>query len=267
MMNPCRSFFLHVGLLLLAQSWCANGAAADDDAHDFFEKQVRPLLVNKCLECHGDDEPEAGLRLTSRENLLTGGDSGPAAVERNPTDSLLIQAIKRQGELKMPPDEKLGEREIAALTKWVEMGMPWPASSLLETAKKRFAITAADRLHWSFRPIVDPAEPNVQDKKWPRTSIDRFVLAKLEAANLKPAPPADRRTLIRRAYYDLIGLPPTPEEVQDFVKDESPRAYERIIDSLLENPHYGEKWGRHWLDLVRYAESNSYERDGTKPFV
>ncbi len=231
-------------------------AWSDDEGEEFFEAKIRPILVQHCLECHGPDKAESDLHLTSRESILVGGKSGPAAVERDPENSLLVNAIGYATELQMPPDDQLDDGQVALLTKWVEIGLPWPkdAAPILR-ADSEMVVREADREHWSFRPIENPPLPTVTNTAWPSTSIDSYVLAKLEAANLKPAPSADRATLIRRAYYDLIGLPPTYEEVQAFVVDPSPNAFEKIIDRLLASPRYGERWGRHWLDVARYADT------------
>ena len=263
-----RRLVLLIPMLLAG---AASARAADDDA-EFFEKRVRPLLVTKCLECHGDVEPEAGLRLTARRHLLKGGDSGPGAIANDPAKSLLVQAIARKGDLEMPPDEPLSEREIATLTKWVALGLPWPESLGL-TPRVEPAVTEADREHWAFRPIADPTPPAVKDVDWPGTNIDRFVLAKLEAAGLRPAPPADRRTLIRRAYYDLIGLPPTWREVKAFVDDPASTsdALGGVIDRLLASARYGERWARHWLDVARFADTKDgvlmYGDDRIRPYA
>ena len=229
---------------------------SDDEGEEFFEAKIRPILVAHCLECHGDDKAESDLRLTSRESILAGGKSGPAAVERDPANSLLVKAIGYENELQMPPDDQLEEDQIALLSKWVEMGLPWPKDAApIIRATTEMVVRESDREHWSFKPIESPPVPAVTYSGWPNESIDSFVLAKLEAANLRPAPPADRATLIRRAYYDLIGLPPTHEEVQAFIADAAPNAYEKIVDRLLASPRYGERWGRHWLDVARYADT------------
>ena len=245
-------------------------ASAEDD--EFFEKKIRPLLAAKCLECHGADEPEAGLRLTSRALTLKGGQTGPAIIERDAEKSLLIKAVSYKGRLKMPPDNKLADEEIADLRRWIELGAPWPETAG-GPAKPRgeMVVTEADRRHWAFRPVADPASPAVSNAAWIRTSVDSFILSKLESAGLAPAPPADRRTLIRRAYYDLVGLPPTWEEVQAFENDASPQAFERLIDRLLASPNYGERWGRHWLDVARYADTKDgvlmYGDDRVRPYA
>ncbi len=183
-----------------------------------------------------------------------------------PEDSLLVKAIRHEEELKMPPSKKLPKEQIADLTRWVQMGAPWPAGDAAPVAAKReFHISERDRAHWAFQPVKRPTVPVVQDRDWVRNPIDAFILAKLEAKGFRPNPPATKRELIRRVSYDLTGLPPTPREVEAFVTDLSPDAYEKRIERLLASPRYGEKWGRHWLDLVRFAETNSYERDGRKP--
>lgn len=261
---------LSAALVILA---VGTTSAAEPSAEDFFEKHVRPVLVAKCLECHGDDQPEAELRLTSRALLLKGGQSGPAAVAAKADESLIIKAIRYDGKLQMPPDEKLSEAEIAAITKWVESGLPWPESSAIAAPKKEMEVTAADRQHWSFQPISNPQPPQVKDTAWARTSIDQFVVAKLEAAGLRPSAVADRRALIRRTYYDLIGLPPSWEEVQSFVNDPAATstALESVIDRLLASPRYGERWARHWLDVARFADTKDgvlmYGDDRVRPFA
>jgi hypothetical protein len=238
----------------------------------FFESQVRPTLVEHCFKCHGPDKHKANLRLDSRAAILAGGDSGPAVVPGNLEESLLITAISHGDEiLKMPPSGKLDAGRISALTDWVKMGAPWPESDTTTAAlgppprKGALTITDKDRAHWAFRPVAAVPLPAVRDSSWCRNPIDRFIRAGLEARGLRPNPPATRRELIRRATFDLTGLPPTPEEVEAFLADTSPRAYAALVDRLLDSPRYGEKWGRHWLDLVRFAETNSYERDDAKP--
>jgi cytochrome c553 len=230
-----------------------------DDGAAFFEKEVRPLLIARCHQCHGDlAKPKGKLRLTSRANILKGGESGPAVVPGKPAESLLIQAIGYSDALKMPPKEKLSDGEVATLTRWVKLGLPWPESKL-ETVKEssgpEYQITPEQRALWSFQPVKDHVAPNVRHKSWAKTAVDRFVLAALEKKELTPAATADKRTLIRRATFDLIGLPPTPEEIEAFLSDSSPQAFAKVIDRLLASPHYGERWGRHWLDLVRYTDS------------
>jgi mono/diheme cytochrome c family protein len=240
------------------------------EANAFFMEQVKPILDENCLTCHGEDPEDLSgeLAITSPESLFRGGESGPAVNADRPESSLLLKAI-HYDVLEMPPDGKLPDESIAVLTRWVKLGIPWPESERTEVApaQPKMLVTEEARQWWAFQPTRRVEPPVVVDADWCRNEIDRFVMAKLEANDMQPAPPAARARLIRRAYYDLIGLPPTIDEVNAFVHDDDPEAYPKLIDRLLSNPHYGEKWGRHWLDLVRYAESNSFERDGTKPFV
>jgi mono/diheme cytochrome c family protein len=231
---------------------------------EFFEKEIRPLLVARCFKCHGElKEPKGGLSLTSREDVLKGGESGPAAIAGKPDESLLISAIKYEGP-EMPPDgNQLPDAAIANLTRWVELGLPWPKSDAksLEprmTAVEDEQIAAARRSHWSLQPVRSPQPPKVRDAIWAKTSIDDFVLAELEKHGLTPSPRADKRTLLRRVTFDLVGLPPTPEEIDDFQRDDSPKALERVVDRLLASPGYGQRWGRHWLDVARYADTKGY---------
>jgi len=255
---------------LLAGSLLAvalRGAEPSAEALRFFETRVRPVLVDHCFKCHAEKKQRGGLRVDSRAALMAGGDQGAALVPGEPGNSLLVKAIRHEDELKMPPSKKLPKEQIADLTRWVQMGAPWPASDESSPApsKRAFQISARDRAHWAFQPVKRPTPPIVKDRAWVRNPIDAFILAKLEAKGFRPNPPATKRELIRRVSYDLTGLPPTPRAVEEFVADPSPRAYENLIDRLLASPRYGEKWGRHWLDLVRFAETNSYERDGRKP--
>jgi hypothetical protein len=233
----------------------------------FFENKVRPLLVKNCQRCHGPTRKRGKLRLDSRAAILQGGDSGPAIVPGKPRESLLVKAINYT-DLEMPPGKRLGRREVAILTEWVQIGAPWPGAAAAPAPPRKdgFRLTAAARKWWSFRPVARPAVPA---RKHPaiRNPIDAFVLARLQARGLSFSPPAPKRELIRRAYFDLLGLPPSPEDVDSFVADRRPDAYERLLDRLLASPQYGERWGRHWLDLVRFAQTNGYERDGEKPHV
>ena len=241
-----------------------RAAAADpklDPAQvEFFEKQVRPLFVEKCQECHGPDKQKGGLRLDSRDGVLTGGDSGPAIVPGDIAKSRLVQAIGYAGELRMPPKQKLGDEQVETLTKWVKMGAPWPDASGTRAAAtgSSFKVTDKDRAFWSFQPVREYPLPAVRDADWAQSSIDHFVLAKLEEKGLHPVAPADKRTLIRRATFDLIGLPPTPDEIDAFLGDESPQAFAKVVGRLLSSPHYGERWARHWLDVARYGEDQAH---------
>lgn len=243
-------------------------ASASEAAVVFFESKVRPVLAEHCYSCHGDKKQKGGLRLDSRAAALAGGDQGPALVAGQPDASLLVQAVRHDGDLKMPPKSKLPREQADALARWVALGAPWPGDSGSSPAAPRRGdkvVTDKDREHWAFQPVRPVAPPTVRDAAWPLNPVDTFVLAGLEAKGLAPNPPASRRELIRRLSYDLTGLPPTPAEAAAFESDDRPDAYERLVDRLLDSPHYGEKWGRHWLDLVRFAETNSYERDNPKP--
>lgn len=233
---------------------------------DFYAKQVEPLLKEHCLKCHGGgDKIRGGLRLTNRDAILKGGDLGPAVDLDKPAESLLLKAVHYRDGLEMPPTGKLPADKIAVLTRWVERGLPMPSDLKAEAEHDRPGPSPADRSYWAYQPVRRPNVPTVRNAGWVRNPVDAFILARLEAAGLEPAPEADRVTLIRRLYFDLLGLPPTPEEVDAFVGDPAPDAYERLVDELLARPQHGEKWARHWLDLVRFAETNGYERDGPKP--
>jgi hypothetical protein len=240
-------------LLVLAVALSAPAAAPPTAGDEFFEKEVRPLLVERCIKCHGGDKTRGSLKLTSRDAVLQGGDTGPAAVPGKPDDSLLIQLVRRTDKMKMPKDKQLPDREIAVLTRWVEMGLPYPAAAA--TLVAGFHITDEQRHFWAFQPVKVAPAPAVKNKAWPRSDLDRYILAALEAKGLKPAKATGKRTLLRRATFDLTGLPPTPEEMDAFLKNESPDAFAKVVDRLLASPAYGERWGRHWLDLVRYTDS------------
>lgn len=240
-------FFLALSLLLPALGPAA--VLAQDIEKVDFGRDVKPILARRCFACHGPDKAEAGLSFAEKKSVFAELESGLKPVVPGKADeSELLRRISAtdEGE-RMPPEGKpLSSAEIEAIRRWVEQGAEWEA-------------------HWSFRQPEQVTPPTVKDEGWVRTPIDRFILARLEAAGLQPAPEADRRTLIRRAYFDLTGLPPTPEEVEAFAADPDPQAYEKLIERLLDSPQYGEKWARQWLDLVRYAETNSFERDGPKP--
>ncbi|MCA9128716.1 MAG: PSD1 domain-containing protein, partial [Planctomycetales bacterium] len=248
-----------------------GGKSADGDAASIkmFEEEVIPVLVDNCLKCHSGSEPKAGLDLSRRERILEGGESGPAVDLTDVSSSILIEAINYSG-FEMPPTGQMSDKDIQLLTKWVEGGMAWStqrAEIEFEHEAGPPQVNDQNKLFWSFRPVSKPPVPEVSRAEWLNNEIDAFVLHKLEERQLQPSSPAEPRELIRRAHYDLLGLPPEKELVERFAANPSLEAYEQIIDELLDSPHYGEKWGRHWLDLVRYAETNSYERDGAKPFV
>jgi hypothetical protein len=235
----------------------------------FYQKQVLPILEASCFRCHKGKKVRGGLRLDSRSAIMAGGDSGPA-IKQPLEASPLIKAINYRDGLEMPPKGKLPQAQIETLTKWARMGLPFPEGKqevVHAPAHKAMKISAADRNWWAYRPVQHLAPPAVNNRAWVSNPIDNFILAKLEAKGLTPAAPADRVALARRLWYDLTGLPPTPAEIDAFVKDTRSEAYERLVDRLLASPGYGEKWGRHWLDLVRFAETHGYERDSAKPFA
>ncbi len=253
--------------LIFLTAWpltAAEFAAAD---LEFFEKKIRPMLAEHCYKCHSakSKKLKAGLRLDHRAGVLKGGDTGPAIVARKPEQSLLIEAIGFDNvDLEMPPSGKLSATQIADLTEWVKRGAPWPKEAVAGDTQKKFNLAERKAKHWAWQPVKKQTPPKVKQSNWPASPIDNFILAKLEAAKLKPAGPASNRTFIRRAYFDLTGLPPTPKAIADFeqaaiVNRQS--AIENLIDGLLASPHFGERWGRHWLDLVRYAETFGHEFD------
>jgi hypothetical protein len=266
-------YWLHLGLFvatLLGQtSRAGEPPGADPSGEEFFEKQVRPILSDNCFECHGGEKKHKGnLRLDSRQGLLKGGDSGPAIIPGQPSQSLLVKAIGYQdAELRMPPRSKLPGDKIAILSRWIEMGAPWPNTTIAKKSERDAqSWTIAERArHWAFQPIQSVSPPAVRRSDWPLVAIDRFILAGLEAKGLEPAPPAEKRTWIRRVTYDLIGLPPTPAEVEAYLADHGTAAEEKVVDRLLAEPAYGERWARHWLDLVRYAETCGHEYDFDLP--
>jgi cytochrome c553 len=250
-------------LLLLALAAAARaedkppaGAKPSPEGVEFFEKKVRPVLVKHCYSCHSAEAKKlkGELRLDTRDGVLRGGASGPAVVPGQPAESLLVKSVKHAKDVEaMPPDKKLSEAEIADLEAWVKLGAPDPRTG--GKSAGRIDLERAKEF-WSFRPVVRPSVPQIRNPQSAiRNSIDAFILAKLEAKGLKPSPPADKRTLIRRATYDLTGLPPTPEEIDAFLKDTSPEAFAEVVDRLLASPAYGERWGRHWMDIVRYADT------------
>ncbi len=270
---PRSGLIIALGACLFTSARAAEPSPnPSPEAIKFFESSVRPLLIENCQSCHGEKKQKGGLRLDSAASLAKGGKNGPILSLNKPSDSKILLAISyKDKDLQMPPEEALPADKVAILTRWVQMGAPFPASTGIAVAapprfKKRI-ITDADRTFWSFQPPQDQSPPAVKDAAWCRNEVDRFVLAKLESENLTPAPEADRRTLIRRAYLDLWGLPPTPEEVDAFLADQSADAWEKLIDKLLASPRYGERWARHWLDLVRYAESDGYKQDAYRASV
>jgi hypothetical protein len=238
------------------------------DQVKFFEEKVRPILAENCYKCHGSEQQKGSLRLDLREMALAGGESGPVIVPGKPAESVLVEAIKWES-FEMPPTGKLSENQIATLTEWIRLGAPMPmdhgSGTGVAVRKTRGVITDEDRQWWAFQLIRRPAPPTLarsaSEGNAPSNPVDAFLLDRLLSEGLSPAPEANRRTLIRRLSFDLTGLPPTPETIDDFLADERPDAYERLTDRLLTSPHHGEHWARHWLDLVRYAESDGYKQD------
>jgi hypothetical protein len=246
-------------ILGLAQAARAQVPSGDND-FTFFETRIRPVLVEHCLSCHSSDAEarnklKAGLKLDSPAGWLQGGDAGPAIVPGEPDESPLISAIRQDDFVRMPPKGKLPERVIKDFEDWVRAGAPAPSDSKGTTSAAPDRKLADGRHHWSYQAVAAPPLPSVQDQAWCVNSIDRFIRARLEAESLRPAPDADRGTLIRRLHYDLLGRPPGPEQIDAFLSDPSPLAYEQLVDRLLASPQFGERWGRHWLDVVRFAES------------
>jgi hypothetical protein len=248
-----------------------SAAGADDRAGvAFFEEHVRPLLAEHCYRCHSRQAKSVrgGLLLDSKEGWAKGGENGPAVVPGDPDRSLLIRAVRYQGDAKMPPKGQLPDKQVDLLVRWVRMGAPDPRDGSAAVTTRKNLDVEQGRSHWAFRPLSAAAPPPVADRDgWCRTPVDRFVLAGLEEKGLRPNPEADRRTLIRRASFDLLGLPPAPEEVDAFLRDPDPQAYEKLVDRLLASPHYGERWARHWMDVARFAESHGYEQDYDRPYA
>jgi cytochrome c553 len=243
----------------------AADAKPDAAQVEFFEKKIRPVLAETCFSCHGPEKARGGLRLDSRAALLSGGDNGPAIVPGKPEESRLIRAVKHEADVRrMPPKQDLNGEQVAALSAWIKMGAPWPGGGEVRTESKGYKVTDKDRQYWAFQPIKEPALPPVKDKGWVKSPIDSFVLAKLEEKGLRPVAAADKRTLIRRATFDLIGLPPTPEEVDAFLKDDSADAFAKVVDRLLASSQYGERWARHWLDVARYGEDQAHTFEARK---
>ena len=258
---PTRSFksnwlsFVAIGGACFVSAICVK--AASSDGLDFFEKRIRPLLTERCYECHSADKKQkGGLRLDTRDGWSKGGDTGPALVPGEPEKSLLIKAV-RYGDpaLQMPPKKRLDPKQIADLEQWIKMGAPDPRTETFVAAKQSGLSIEEGRKFWAYQSPVKPALPKVRDTSWPRNDIDYFILQKIERKNLKPVGDATHEVLARRVYFDLIGLPPTPEQIDHFLNDTSPDAYARLIDRLLASSHFGEHWARHWFDVARFAQS------------
>ncbi|HCO25324.1 MAG TPA: hypothetical protein DIT97_20725 [Gimesia maris] len=258
--------FWGLSLIVSLTALCPLFASeADLKKAEFFEKRIRPLLIKHCFDCHSEDSIESGLRVDTFAGLVIGGERGPAIVAGKPNQSLLISAVKHSGQLHMPPKDKLSQKAIIDLTEWVRGGAYWPDAKPVEVLKQETPdgplFTKAQQEFWAFQSPRKPKLPEVHDTDWGKSPLDLFVLAKLEASGGTPAPAADRETLIRRATFDLTGLPPTRAEIEAFLNDESPEAFARVIDRLLASPRYGERWGRHWLDVARYADSNGLDEN------
>ncbi|MCG3195756.1 MAG: hypothetical protein GHCLOJNM_00223 [bacterium] len=241
----------------LRQNLQAGSVVPTVDSRDleFFEKRVRPVLADNCFQCHGPEKQKGGLRLDGPEGLRDGGKSGPPILPGDPENSLLVRAIRyTDPALQMPPSGKLEEGKIADLVEWIRRGAPYPSPPPNGKRSLRLSVEEA-RQTWPYTPPKEPMPPEVRDVTWVANPIDRFILSKLENKGLHPAPPADKRTLLRRVTFDLTGLPPTPEEMEGFLADSSPGAFEKVVERLLASTHYGERWGRHWLDVVRYTDS------------
>ncbi|MEW5975689.1 MAG: PSD1 and planctomycete cytochrome C domain-containing protein [Acidobacteriota bacterium] len=261
------------GLLLLlcvrANGQTPSSGAASPDEFEFFERRIRPLLAQHCHSCHGDQVQTAGLNLASSTGFFKGGDSGPVIIKGEPENSRLVEAVSYHSRIKMPPSGRLKDSEIADLVAWIKMGAPWPGSITEWTAAPPEARTFSkeQKEFWSFQPVKDPQPPPVISRSWVRTPIDQFILSELEKQKLAPAPEADKLALLRRATFDLTGLPPSPAEIDEFLKDNTPQAFTRVVDRLLSSPRYGERWGRHWLDVVRYADSAGADEDIKYPYA
>src|SRR6185503_6917707 len=243
-------------VLLLALVAAAAWPVCSQNKGDFFETRIRPILATECFSCHTDSQL-GGLRLDSREAMLKGGKSGPAIIPGDPEKSLLLTAVRQSGALKMPKGGKLPPDQIEAIAQWIRTGAVWPESTKPPVPSKgEMIVDPARRAFWSFQPLHPTPAPTVKTIRWPRNEIDRFILSRLEKEGLAPVGPADRRTLLRRATLDLIGVPPTAEEIQAFENDKSSDAFAKVVDRLLASPQYGERWGRLWLDVARYGEDD-----------
>ncbi len=271
-MTSSNHIFATVVTCITAALFCA-ASTADESSHSpdqlhFFETHIRPLLHAKCVKCHGESQQKGELRLDSLENLLQGGESGPAAVAGHAADSLMLEAVRYES-FEMPPDKPLSAQEISALEKWIADGAAWPSVDGKSVRLSGAAFSEEERNFWSLQPVTHPAPPQ-SDSDWNQNAIDQFVAAKLEAQNITPAPRADAETLIRRLYFGLLGVPPSPSEIAEFTFPVENRESERphpqaqiseLVDKLLNDPRYGEHWGRYWLDIVRYAESDGFRAD------
>ena len=259
--------YLFVQPVLVAQNQSAEGTDVAAAAPDF-ARDIRPLLKAHCIKCHGEEKQQGGLRLDLKAAALKGGDSDrPSFVAGKPDESLLIELITTPDiDQRMPfKAESLKAAEVELLKRWIQTGAQWPETESAESAQTQMVVSDRDRQHWSFLPLQQIIPPAVEDAASVRTPVDRFILSQLTAHKLSPSQEADGRTLIRRIYFDLIGLPPKPEEVEAFVNSSASNSYEKLVENLLTSDHYGERWARHWLDLARYADSDGQEGDADRP--
>ncbi len=265
MVSRVRRPLVFLSIVLFALPGPLFGGSTDEDsaAVDFFEKKVRPLLVQNCYSCHSaDTNAKGGLRVDDRNGLIEGGQSGPAVFPGDPEASLLIQAVKKiDGGVKMPPKKKLSEDEIGVLTKWIETGAVWSKTAPTAGFKTNERYQRLKKDHWAWQPLHSTQPPDVRDSSWPSGDVDRFLRAKQEEAGLAPVGEADRLTLIRRVAFDLTGLPPTTNEIDEYLSDQSEKAFEKVVDKFLASRAFGERWGRHWLDVARYGESTGSSRN------
>lgn len=266
-MQQRHSVFLSIAVFTLVPvAICTADDASEPAAAgiELFESKVRPLLLAKCDRCHGSKRQRAGLRLDTPEGIAAGSESGPVILAQKLEASPLLEVIRYTGEIKMPPKGKLSDAEIQVIVDWVTAGAPRPDTQIHPRRERRPGeplFGDEDRAFWAFQPLRRPSPPEIPDTTWPKNDVDHFVLARLESAGLRPAPAAAKRTLLRRATFDLLGLPPTPQEVAAFVADDSSDSFAKVIDRLLASPHYGERWGRHWLDVARYSDSNGLDEN------
>ncbi|MEO2046848.1 MAG: DUF1553 domain-containing protein [Pirellulales bacterium] len=259
-----------IGVLISGQGTAGGVTEDNSTGAEFFERSVRPLFAKHCFQCHGPKEEKSGLRLHTAVRLFQGGHTGPVVIPGQPEESRLIQLVRGGKNLRMPPDGELTPAEITTLQRWVAEGAVWPGYPLQpklvdDDPAETTTFTAQEKSFWAFQPVIDPEIPAVVESEWIASPLDQFILAQLEAKGLRPAPRADRRTWLRRITFDLTGLPPTLEEIVNFLGDQSNNASAKVVDRLLDSPRYGERWGRHWLDVVRYAESAAH--DGNNAYL
>ncbi len=259
----CIRLLLFLSIFLLNYNSNAN-ELNEEEKITFYTSRVRPILETHCLKCHSADKQiEGGLELTSRDKILVGGNYGPAVTLEKPDESFILDMVGYGKETaQMPPDGKLDDSILQVFYEWIKLGLPFPSQRI-----ENQSIIHSTNNYWAYKPLERPKIPKVKNNDWVKNPIDAFILSRLESHGFSPAPPTNKHSLIRRIYYDLTGLPPSPDAIAAFVNNNEPDSYVKLIDKLLRSPRYGEKWGRHWFDLVRYAETNGYERDSDKPYV